>query len=38
LTRQTVDAIESRWRAKLGERRLQAIAEAIARLVALEDD
>lgn len=38
VARQAVDAIESRWRAELGERGFRAMADAIGRLVALEDD
>jgi DNA-binding MarR family transcriptional regulator len=35
--RAAVDAVEGRWRADLGERRFQEMADAVRRLVALED-
>jgi DNA-binding MarR family transcriptional regulator len=37
IARAAVDGMEGRWRAELGERRFRAMADAIARLVALED-
>jgi DNA-binding MarR family transcriptional regulator len=38
VARAAVDAVESRWRAELGERRFREMADAIGRLAALDDD
>jgi DNA-binding MarR family transcriptional regulator len=37
VARGAVDAMESRWRAELGERRFRAMADAIRQLAALDD-
>jgi DNA-binding MarR family transcriptional regulator len=38
IARAAVDRVEGRWRAELGERQFKAMANSIARLVALEDE